>query len=103
MKLEALFSPADFADLKRRDLGGTTCVVFDVFRATSVIVTALANGATAVVPVAEIPEALAVRQKEPQVLLAGERNGIRIPAGLSGGTEFDLGNSPREFTREKVS
>ena len=101
--LEILFTPADFAALKRRNLDATLCVVFDVFRATSTMVTALANGAAAIVPVDEISEALAVRRREPGVLLAGERDGLRIPAALTGGIEFDLGNSPREFTREKVA
>jgi 2-phosphosulfolactate phosphatase len=67
------------------------------------MITALAHGAESIVPVAEIPEALAVRQREPNVLLAGERDGLRIRAALTGGTDFDLGNSPREFTKEKVS
>src|SRR5437763_16641631 len=101
--LEVLFTPADFAGLRSRNLSDTLCVVFDVFRATSSMITALANGASAIIPVAEIPEALAVRQKDPTVLLAGERDGVRIRAHLAGGTDFDLGNSPREFTREKVS
>lgn len=101
--LEVLFTPADFAALKRRNLDDATCVVFDVFRATSSIVAALAHGARAVFPVAEIPEALALRKTHPGALLAGERDGLRIQAGLSGGVEFDMGNSPREFVREKVS
>jgi 2-phosphosulfolactate phosphatase len=67
------------------------------------MVTALANGAEAIIPVGEIPEALAIKQKSPAVLLAGERDGVRIRATLTGGIEFDLGNSPREFTREKVA
>jgi len=78
-------------------------VVFDVFRATSSMVTALANGAEAIIPVGEIPEALAIKQESPAVLLAGERDGVRISAALAGGTNFDLGNSPREFTKEKVA
>lgn len=98
MRLEVLFTPAEFAALGARDLSGTTCVVFDILRATSTIVTALANGAAAVIPVAEIPEALAIRKQRPEVLLAGERHGLRIQAALTGGTDFDLGNSPREFT-----
>ncbi len=100
--LEVLFTPADFALLPQRDLSGTVCVVFDVLRATSSIVTALANGAAAVIPVAEIPDALALKRAQPDVLLAGEREGVRIRADLTGGVEFDLGNSPREFTRERV-
>jgi 2-phosphosulfolactate phosphatase len=100
--LEVLFAPAEFAALPKRDLSGTVCVVFDVLRATSTIVTALANGAAAVIPVAEIPEALALKQKQPDVLLGGERDGVRIRANLTGGVDFDLGNSPREYTHEKV-
>jgi 2-phosphosulfolactate phosphatase len=100
--LEVLFTPAEFATLPQRDLSATVCVVFDVLRATSSIVTALANGATAVIPVAEIPEALALKQARPELLLAGEREGVRIRADLTGGVEFDLGNSPREFTRAQV-
>jgi 2-phosphosulfolactate phosphatase len=100
--LEVLFTPAEFATLPERDLSGTICVVFDVLRATSTIVTALANSATAIIPVSEIPEALALRQARPDVLLAGEREGVRIRADLTGGVEFDLGNSPREFTRKRV-
>lgn len=101
--LEVLFTPADFAALNRRNLDDTCAVVFDVLRATSTIVTALANGAEAVIPVAEIPEALALREKLPGVLLAGERDGLRIRAELTGGVNFDLGNSPREFIRERVA
>jgi phosphosulfolactate phosphohydrolase-like enzyme len=100
--LEAHFTPADFGELNKRDLSNATCVVFDVFRATSSMITALANGAAAIIPVAEIPEALAIREKNPGVLLAGERDGLRIRADLTGGVDFDLGNSPREFTPDKV-
>lgn len=100
--LDATFSPADFAALQERDLSATACVVFDVLRATSSMLTALANGAQAVVPVEDIPQALAWRREHPEVLLAGERDGLRIHAGLTGGVEFDLGNSPREYTPDRV-
>lgn len=95
--LEVLFTPADFLGLKQRDLSGTTCVVFDVLRATSTMVTALWNGAAAVNTVEEIEQALAVRRQKPEVLLAGERDGVKIGPDLTGGVAFDLGNSPREF------
>jgi 2-phosphosulfolactate phosphatase len=101
--LEVLFAPAEFAALEQRDLSGTVCMVFDVLRATSSMVTALANGASAVVPVTEIPKALSIRERDPRILLAGERDGLRIQSDLTGGISFDLGNSPREFTREKVN
>jgi 2-phosphosulfolactate phosphatase len=95
--LEVLFAPAEFAALRERDLTRTICVVFDIFRASSTIITALAHDAAAVIPVAEIPEALELRKRNPKVLLAGEREGLRIHARLTGGINFDLGNSPREF------
>ena len=65
--LEVLFTPAEFALLPQRDLSGTVCVVFDVLRATSTIITALANGAAAITPVAEIPEALALKRARPEL------------------------------------
>src|ERR1043165_6729618 len=101
--IEVLFTPAEFETLRTRDLSETTCVVFDVLRATSSMVTALANGAEALQPVSEIHEALELRSKNPQLLLAGERDGLRIRGELSGGVDFDLGNSPREFTRERIA
>src|ERR1039458_9677250 len=102
MKIDTLLTPAELPALARRDLRGAACVVFDVLRATSTFVTALRNGANAVIPAAEISEALAIRKKQPQILLGGERDGVKIRAAQSGGTDFDLGNSPREFTPEIV-
>jgi 2-phosphosulfolactate phosphatase len=101
--VEVLFTPAEFETLQDRDLSETVCVVFDVLRATSSMVTALANGAESIRPVSEIAEALEARRKDPEVLLAGERDGLRIQANLTGGIDFDLGNSPREFTKDKVA
>jgi 2-phosphosulfolactate phosphatase len=100
--LEVLFAPAEYSHLRERDLRQTVCVVFDVLRATSTMVTALGNGAAAILPVAEIPEALVLRQHHPEILLAGERDGLRIQANLTGGVSFDLGNSPREFTAARI-
>ena len=102
MSLEVLFTPAEFLLLAERDLSETFCIVFDVLRATSTMATALWNGAEAIIPVEEIEHALALRRSEPAVLLAGERDGVRIGPGLTGGISFDLGNSPREFTEEMV-
>jgi 2-phosphosulfolactate phosphatase len=102
MKIEVILTPAEFPALAKRDLRDTVCIVFDVLRATSTFVTALHNGAKAIVPVSEISEALAMRQKQPDVLLGGERGGVRIRATQTGGVDFDLGNSPREYAPEKV-
>jgi 2-phosphosulfolactate phosphatase len=65
-------------------------------------VTALHNGAKAIIPVSEISEALAIRKKQPDVLLGGERDGVKIHAAQTGDIDFDLGNSPHEYTPEKV-
>ena len=102
MNIDTILTPAELPALARRDLRGTACVVFDILRATSTFVTALQNGAQAVIPVSEIAEAVARRQQSPDVLLAGERDGVKIRAAQSGVIDFDFGNSPREFRPEKV-
>jgi 2-phosphosulfolactate phosphatase len=105
MKIETILTPAELPALAQRDLSTTACVVFDVLRATSTFVTALHHGAQAIIPVSEIAEALAFKKAESEkrkaetILLGGERNGVRISAD---GIDFDLGNSPREYTPEKV-
>ena len=101
-RIEVLFTPAEFEALSTRDLATVTCVVFDVLRATTSMITALANGATLVMPVADIPGALALRRRDPDYLLAGERQGLRIRADQANGVDFDFGNSPREFTPDRV-
>ncbi|HEX5219519.1 MAG TPA: 2-phosphosulfolactate phosphatase [Verrucomicrobiae bacterium] len=100
--IEVLFSPAEYQARRQGGFANSVCVVFDVLRATSVMVTGLANGAAGFVPVEEIAEAIQLKSKYPQALLAGERNGLRITAALSGGVEFDLGNSPREYHADQV-
>ena len=102
MNIETILTPAELPALSRRDLRQSACVVFDILRATSTFVTALHHGATAIIPVGEINEAVALRKTRPDVLLAGERDGARIRAARSGGIDFDFGNSPREFTPENV-
>ena len=102
MRIDTLLSPAELPALARRDLSRTACVVFDILRATSTFVTALHHGAAGLRPVGEIAEAVAVRRRDPQALLAGEREGLRLRAEQTGGTDFDFGNSPREFIPEAV-
>ncbi|MCB9262584.1 MAG: 2-phosphosulfolactate phosphatase [Flavobacteriales bacterium] len=70
-----------------------TVVVIDVLRATSTICAALNNGATSVIPVVSVDEAL---QFDKDIfLIAGERNGQKAEG-------FDFGNSPSEYAREMV-
>lgn len=102
MQTDVLLSPLELSDLSSRDLTQTTCVVFDILRATTVMVTALANSAIGIRPVLDIPSALVAKACFPDALLAGERHGLRITRELTGSVDFDLGNSPREFTRERV-
>jgi 2-phosphosulfolactate phosphatase len=103
MTIDVLLSPAEFEPLRQRKLDDTTCVVFDVLRATSSMMTALHLGAEAIIPVSQIEEALALRARDKNLLLAGERNGVRITSQLTGSIDFDFGNSPRDFTPEKVA
>lgn len=62
-------------------------VVIDVFRAFSLVPWAMMSGAATIVPVRTAAEALAWRERNPEVLLAGERDGKPLPG-------FDYGNSP---------
>ena len=102
MEIDVLMGPAEFEKLAGRSLAGIVCVVFDVLRATTSAVTALANGAEAILPVATIDEAMSAAAGFPGLLLAGEREGLRIGSALTGGREFNFGNSPREFSPERV-
>lgn len=90
MLLDVILTPAEIARLPQRDLSAATCVVFDVLRATSAMLTAFAHGAAEVMPVRTLDEAFAWRKEDPHVRLGGERNGER-PDG------FDHGNSPLEY------
>jgi len=78
-------------------LDGETVLVVDVLRASTTIVTALGNGALAIVPVADADEARRRVSAAPGngILLAGERRGDTVPG-------FDLGNSPLEMTGARV-
>lgn len=100
--IRTLHTPAEYEKLPSHDISGAVCVVFDILRATTTIITALAGGAAVIVPVADIAQALEESRKRPRALLAGERGGLRITAAQTGGVDFHLGNSPREFTAERV-
>ncbi len=73
-------------------------LVIDVIRATSTMTEALANGARAIYPVLSTEDAirLANSMGRENTLVCGERKGRPIEG-------FDLGNSPREFTKERVN
>jgi 2-phosphosulfolactate phosphatase len=70
-------------------------VIIDIFRATSSICYGIENGAIAIIPVSEVEECAAYREKGLDYLLAAERDG-KVVEG------FDFGNSPFSYTPEKV-
>jgi len=76
------------------ELDNTIAVVIDIFRASSSMCYGIANGAQAIIPVAELDECLSYRKNG--YLLAAERDG-KVVEG------FDFGNSPFAYTREKVA
>ena len=82
-------------DVNPDDLKGRHVIIIDVLRATTVMITALNNGANSVQTVAEIEQAFSIAKANPNVLLAGERNAFRIEG-------FHLGNSPLEMKPEIV-
>jgi 2-phosphosulfolactate phosphatase len=81
--------------LEAAAVAASTVLVIDVLRASTCIVTALANGCEGIVPVASPEEARRRVGALDHALIAGERRGEPL-AG------FDLGNSPLEFTRGRV-
>jgi 2-phosphosulfolactate phosphatase len=88
------FTPAEL----RGGAGDRTVVVIDVLRATSTITHALVSGARSVLPVAGVEEAARKAEQigRDAVMLCGERDTEPIRG-------FDLGNSPLEFTPERVA
>jgi 2-phosphosulfolactate phosphatase len=81
--------------LDRAAVARCTVLVIDVLRASTCIVTALVNGCAGIVPVATPEEARTRMAALPDALVAGERRGEPLEG-------FDLGNSPLEFTRERI-
>ena len=94
-ELEVFTSATSFQEDEMR---GKTAVMIDVLRASSTIVTALANGAKGVIPVADMGAGSKISQSmdTENILLCGEKDGEKIEG-------YDLGNSPFEYTPELVN
>ena len=90
-KIETCFSPALFIPDENHD---SIVVIIDVLRASSSICAAFANGAVSIIPVAEVGEAKDYKSRG--YLVAAERDGFVLDFA-------DFGNSPFNFTKEKVS
>src|SRR3989442_5515212 len=74
------------------DYSRSVCIVVDVLRASSSMVTLLERGARPVLAAGSIEEARRLHQRLTGCLLCGERGGLPPPG-------FDYGNSPEEFSR----
>jgi len=92
--LDIVFSPAEI-DASR--IAGRHVAVIDVLRATSTILTALVNGARAVIPTDSVEKAVRTASSlgRDQAILCGERGSVAIEG-------FALGNSPLEFEEHIV-
>ena len=88
--LVTCFSPALY---ESSEYSNSIVVIIDVLRASSSICMAIANGASEIIPVAEVSEARAYKAKG--YLVAAERDGYVLDFA-------DFGNSPFNFTRERV-
>ncbi len=95
MNVEVYFNPKSVPE---DALKGKVVVVIDVLRACSTIVTALAHGARAVVPVADTGEATRIADAldRETTLLGGERGAKPIEG-------YDAGNSPLEYAPDAVA
>jgi 2-phosphosulfolactate phosphatase len=89
--VEVCFSPKLFPDIVTT--GEFVVVLVDVLRATTTIVTAVANGVEAIIPVATHEEAR--RLKAEGYLVASEKDGVQLDWA-------DFGNSAFSFTREAI-
>lgn len=84
--------------LTKADVIGKAVVVIDVLRSSTSICAALENGARGVIPTDGPGQAVEMWTKigPETAILAGERDGLKID-------NFNLGNSPAEFTPEIVA
>lgn len=90
-----LFTPSEMVGI---DLKGGIAIVIDVLRGSSTIIQALKNGASRIIPAAEIEDARAMADEWPtgEYLLCAERNAIKVEG-------FNLGNSPFEYDHDIVA
>lgn len=91
-KIETCFSPSL---LHLYDIKDSIVVIIDVFRATSTIAAVLEQGAKEIIPVSKVEECIALGEKLPNSITAGERDG-KVAPGLQ------HGNSPLEYPRSFI-
>ncbi|MCD4784365.1 MAG: 2-phosphosulfolactate phosphatase [Candidatus Eremiobacteraeota bacterium] len=101
MKIDAILTPGDVLNREKINRN-RNAVVVDVLRVCTTIVQALSSGAQKIFPTLTVNEVFEKKKRilesgvpANNIILGGERGGIRVEG-------FDLGNSPREYTREEV-
>ncbi len=94
IEIDLFFTPSELGE---GSVKGKNVVVVDVLRAATTVAHALHSGAELVIPVAntEGVTRLASTLDRKQIVLCGEREGVRIEG-------YELGNSPEEYTEERV-
>jgi 2-phosphosulfolactate phosphatase len=94
MQINLYLTPQQADELALRE---KTVVMIDVLRSSTTITTALAHGARQVIPATSVESAVKISGNlfGDVFLLGGERNGRMIQG-------FSLGNSPLEYTEERV-
>lgn len=95
MNIDVIIS-ADY--IKNELIKDKVVVVIDVLRATSVITTAIKNGAKSVIPLLTVEEVFEEQKKlgKEICVLGGERRAVKIEG-------FDFSNSPLEYDEEVVN
>ena len=78
--------------LEGAEMAAGVTVIIDVFRAFTLEAFLAGRGARAILPVADIGRAYAMKQSDPEVILIGERHGRKCEG-------FDFGNSPSEIEK----
>ncbi len=89
-RIDVCLSPALYPTCEKSH---TDVVVLDAIRASSSICSAFENGVKHIIPVSDERTAMSYQSKG--YVISGERDGDTLPG-------FDLGNSPQQFTPDKI-
>ncbi|MCX7835359.1 MAG: 2-phosphosulfolactate phosphatase [bacterium] len=94
MDLDVCLIPQEITEER---INNKTVVVIDVLRASTTILQAIENGCRSIIPTSSVSDAMEIAKQfdRDSILLCGEREGKKIIG-------FDLGNSPFEYTSDKV-
>jgi 2-phosphosulfolactate phosphatase len=88
--IEVCFSPLSWHLFEKP---GTVVMITDIFRASTAICAAFQNKVKSVIPVAEIEESIAYKEKG--YIVSGERDGVKLECA-------EFGNSPFNFMEPRL-